>query len=261
MIDIHSHILPNLDDGPDDFETSLEMMRIAEQDGITDIIATPHLLTNSVDKEKVKLIHSNVSLLNEIAENEKINVKLHPASENMASEDMTKHLLQKKTILPLNKNNRYLLIEFSLYNIPDWAELLIFQCLIDGIIPVLSHPERIKTVIEDPSIIYDLVIKGVLCQMDAPSITGVFGKDIQKLAFKLLQCRLIHFIGTDSHNTTTRKPVLSQARDKAAEIVGEKMAEILVYDNPKSVLEGSDIKGFVPKNPANFFSLYFSKTL
>ena len=226
MIDIHCHILPGIDDGADRLQTSLTMATMAAQDGITTIIATPH--TDGVTVNK-RVVQQSVDQLNTELANHGIDLKVAGGYEIPAELVCD---LQSHTIA----DSCYILVEFPHQYLPEDAVETLYTLVQAGRKPIIAHPERNGSVLRNPELLRDLVAVGSMVQLTAASVTGDFGPDIQRCANYLLRNRLVHFLATDSHSPTFRKPVLSPARKAAARLIGREQADRLVIDNPQAIL-------------------------
>ena len=226
MIDIHCHILPGIDDGADRLQTSLAMASMAARDGITTVIATPH--TNGVTVNRT-VVQQAVDRLNiELAEQDidLVVVAGYEIPANLVCD------LQSYTIA----DSPYILVEFPHQYLPEDAAETLYTLVQAGRKPIIAHPERNGSVLRNPELLRELVAVGSMIQLTAASVTGDFGPDILHCANYLLRNRLVHFLATDSHSPTFRKPVLSPARKAAARLIGREQADRLVIDNPKEIL-------------------------
>lgn len=201
MIDIHSHILPGVDDGAQNAQDAINMAKLAVEEGITKIIATPHH-QNGKYRNKKQDILNGVFELNQILQKENIPLEVLPGQETRIYGELLEDL-EKGEILPLNQTN-YLFIELPSGHVPRYTEKLLFDIQMKGLTPIIVHPERNAEVMETPDLLLNLVKKGSLTQVTAGSITGHFGKKIQKFSMKLIEANLAHFISSDAHNITTR---------------------------------------------------------
>lgn len=208
MIDLHCHILPNIDDGPKTIEASLEMARHAAETGIKTIIATPHHKNGSYENPKQTIIQ-NVQTYNDRLKAEGIDIVVLPGQENRIfgeiSEDYDAGMLQ--TIA----DTSYILIELPSSHVPRYTGRLLFDLQVKGLKPIIVHPERNSEIISHPDTLYHLVEKGILTQVTASSATGHFGKKIQKFTFELIEAQMAHFIASDAHNVTSRSFKLREA--------------------------------------------------
>lgn len=229
MVDIHCHILPGIDDGPQDIEESIEMANIASLDGITTIVATPHIYETPTPEGSIR---ERVHLLNSRLTEQNIPVKILYGADVSAMLDVG--LLQAYTI----HQTRYILIEFPHAFLPHNSRDIVFRMRMKGYRPIMTHPERNMSVINDPRLLFDLLDTGVLVQVTADSLTGTFGVDIQECACYFLKRGAVDFIATDAHSSNYRRPVLSKAVEVAGRIIGKDRALDLVTVNPEMMLTG-----------------------
>ncbi|MGJ9458099.1 tyrosine-protein phosphatase [Oceanobacillus sp. CF4.6] len=208
MIDIHSHILPGIDDGAKTEEDSLAMAREAVSQGITTIIATPHNKNGKYDNERAS-IKNNVQILSELLVTEDIPLTVIPGQETRINGEMIEDIKNGK-LLSLN-HTKYLFVEFPSANVPRYSSQMLFDIQVAGYTPIIVHPERNQELIEHPSRLYEFVKNGALTQVTAASLVGKFGKNIQKFSHQLVEANLTHFIASDAHNTTTRGFCMDEA--------------------------------------------------
>jgi protein-tyrosine phosphatase len=258
MIDLHSHILPNLDDGPRTIEDSIQMCRISYQDGIRTIVATPHILPGIYKNDRstilTKLQQLNNALMKFGVQSSEFVVKNSDSMTPQLNDPMTGFKLlpgadvhftsdilqryEKEEIVTVNDQGRYLMVEFAFQGIPYQAEEVLFQLLAKGIIPIISHPERNMEIGQRPKRYYEMIRMGCLGQATAMSLTGGFGPGVKRIAEKLLSKRLIHIIASDAHSTDGRPPILSAGVKAAEKIVGKEEARKMVTEYPEAVIEG-----------------------
>jgi len=237
MIDLHSHILPNMDDGASSWEVSLKMCQQAAEDGIQIIVATPHTLNGVYDHPR-EVILEKVKILNQKLKERGISLPVLPGSEVHLSADILERL-KKQEIMTLNEG-KYILLEFPFTQVPPQTEEIIFRIQIMGITPVLSHVERNLEFQRKPDSLANLIQKGALAQLTAASLSGAFGTKIRSFSQHLLSNGLIYCIATDAHSDleSKRNPVLSKAVAEASMIIGPKAAFDLVQTNPQKIIEG-----------------------
>jgi protein-tyrosine phosphatase len=208
LIDIHSHILPGIDDGAKTMTDSLTMAQAAVKEGIHTIIATPHHQNGKYINQKQD-IQVYVKELNEQIQDANIPLTVLVGQETRLNGDMIEEL-QSGVIATLN-DTPHVFVEFPSGEVPRYAEQMLFDIQVAGYTPIIVHPERNRQIAEHPSILFNLVQKGSLTQVTAASVAGKFGKAIQKLSHQLIDTNLTHFIASDAHNTTTRGFVLHEA--------------------------------------------------
>jgi len=238
-VDLHCHILPGIDDGARDIKTSLEMLRIAEKEGIEHVIATPHYIKGEVDNSS-PIVQEKCEELKQALMNENIKVKVYPGNEVYMNPDIPA-LLKERIICPLN-NTSYVLVEFPMVTIPLFAAEVFYQLRLKGFNPILAHPERNGEIAGDPNILFDLIQSGVLVQINAASLTGFYGKKAEDTAWTLLRHGMVHFVATDAHSDGRRSPRLSESRKAVESKFGEAYAERLYELNGFAVLNDERIE-------------------
>ena len=235
MIDLHCHILPGLDDGPSTLDESLAIARQAAADGIKSMVATPHVC-NGVYCGSAALITQKVKALNEELGKANIPLTVYPGAEVQLVPRLTE-LLRRGEVCTLN-NSRYVLIELPPTFLPETVKDEFFSLRVSGYIPILAHPERHPRVKDDLDYLGELVEMGTLCQLTAQSLTGEFGKTAQSAAEKMVENGMAHILATDSHSSKWRKPVLSNAVDRAAGLLGSREdAWQMVSGLPQAILD------------------------
>jgi len=247
MIDLHTHILPGLDDGSSDIKESLAMARVACDDGIHTIVATPHVLQGVFDNDKNKIL-SAAAELNQILQEENIAVNILPGAEYYLEADLPLKL-SRGELLTINDNGRYLLVELPSAFIPEYTAQVLYEIQLQGVTPIIAHPERNAGFTSRPAALQELISRGVLAQITSASITGLFGKRIKQTAYSFLKQGLAHLISSDAHSSHGRAPLLSQARKEIEQRLGQNLAQLLVLQNPCSVIEGKPAKNpYIPQN-------------
>jgi protein-tyrosine phosphatase len=236
MIDIHAHILPGVDDGAKTMEESLEMIRQAHDTGIEIICATPHVLNGITPtfQEKVnrtfRILHSQIT-------RRKLNVKLMLGSEIYLREDM--RYLSGFSFFSLNQTGKYVLTELPLGPLPPNLDRLVYDLLLEGITPIIAHPER--TITEEKRLLKmrRLIHLGALIQINAGSLLGHFGKKPKQAAEHLLKEGLAHVMASDAHDSFRRSVMaLRQSYEKVRRLVGDQQAEAMFVLNPSKILRG-----------------------
>ncbi len=244
MIDLHCHILDGLDDGPATLDESLAIAKQAAADSIKAIVATPHVC-NGVYFGSAELIAQKVVALN--AELGKANIPLtvYPGAEVQLVPGLTE-LLRSGEVCTIN-NSRYVLIELPPTFLPETTKDEFFSLRVNGYIPILAHPERHPRVKSDLGYLEELVQMGTLCQLTAQSLTGEFGKTAQAAAEKMVESGMAHILATDSHSSKWRKPILSSAVNRAADLLGSREeAWQMVSDLPQAILDDREFAVEIP---------------
>ena len=208
MIDIHSHIIPGIDDGSKNMEMTLEMLKNAERDGTKEIVATPHYLLE-YGESTIEEVKEFVKELNSIITNEGINIKVYSGQEVYFTENILKDYLDGK-IGTLN-DSRYMLIEFNMNRFEENIFDILYELQVRDITPIIAHPERYRSIIKNPLEINRFIDEGYLFQLDSGSLTGKFGKEVKKTAEILLASGIYNFIGSDAHNIKSRNTGIGEA--------------------------------------------------
>jgi len=241
LIDLHCHILPGVDDGPSLVEDSLRMAECAVADGIHTLVATPHTFNGTYHTSLSHILTHIAYLKNKITENQ-IPINICPGAEVRIHQDMDRSVKEGKTA-SINDAGHYILVEFPYNMIFPGTRDVLFQLLLNGITPVLAHPERNLALQRNPDVLSDLVNMGCLVQLTAMSITGELGHDAMEYSLFLLKQRQAHVIATDSNNAESRPPILSHAVEATAHILGgdTEAAEAMVTENPRAIIDGKPL--------------------
>ncbi len=237
MIDLHSHLLPGIDDGSKDWEESLEMARQAVADGTTELQITHHVLDNSQYRLEAEILEK-YDEMKRLLQSKKIKLTLHLACEIFYQPDMELH----HQISTFDHNGRYFLVEFPMQGIPRGVDDTFFQMILDGKTPVIAHPERNVGFLKNPNRVYEFVQRGALFQMNAGSLSGKYGDGVAGLAMALMNSRLIHFFGSDGHNIRSRKVCMGDDYKMVRDMWGDRTAHRLFYENPRLALAGKEVK-------------------
>lgn len=252
FIDLHSHILPGYDDGAADMDTALRMLRMAWEDGVNTIVATPHFIpdSNVFPTSRAIAVHKT---LQERVHAEGIEVALLLGQELLLETSVLK-LLNNGQCLPL-AGTRHVLVEFPTAT-AHWpsATELVFELSADGWIPVLAHLERYPSLVREPALLDKLLDAGCLVQLNAGSLTGLFGREMRRTAEALLLAGQVHVVASDAHTDGRRTPVLSAAYNETVRLAGERTARLLFHDNPHRLLSQEPlIKPAPVPTPPNLF--------
>ena len=228
MIDVHCHILPDVDDGSECMQESINMAMIAKEQGIDKIIATPHY------HPEFKYLKGEE--LNKVCEEFKKQLK-----ENNI--DFTYDLIEKISELDfycLNKS-KYILIEFPPTNFPLNLCNIVYELKQKGFIPVLAHVERYIKIHDDPEIIYDCIKTGAIIQINSSSLIGKQGKEIQRFCNLLIGRNMVHLVATDAHGSQRRRPMMKDAYQYIEKKYSKEIADNLFINNAQCILDNKEI--------------------
>ncbi|KIL35372.1 protein tyrosine phosphatase [Cohnella kolymensis] len=244
MIDIHTHILPGLDDGADSTQDAVQMARAAWDEGITTIIATPHHANGAYMNPADKVI-TQVELLNERLLAEGIPIKVLPGQEIRVHNDLL-DAWSRRELLTLASTD-YMLIELPGHSIPKSITSLIHELAVVGIQPIIAHPERNIEIINNPNILAELIEAGAWTQVTTHSLLGGFGARVQKTAWSLCKKGLIHLVSSDAHHVSRRGFRLKEAYERISTEIGTEWAEYFEMNASRLI----DNKSFSspPKQP------------
>jgi protein-tyrosine phosphatase len=242
MVDIHSHILPNIDDGPSNITDSLVMLANTFASGIDTVISTPHLI-DGLSEDRINECNEALVELRNITEKNDINIQLKSGFECYITPDFTKKDANLSSVT-INKNGRYLLIEFPMKSIPPYADEVFANLKTKGIMPIIAHPERNYEIMEDPNILYNFILHGCLAQVNAGSIIGHYGKQIKETSKILLSHNMIHLIASDMHSVSSL--TIKQAMPDLISIIGHNEALDMINDNSFYILLGREFKRKTP---------------
>ena len=243
VIDIHSHILFNVDDGPETLERSIDMLIAASNEGITEIISTSHACHPQYHVS-VDVVNEQIEQLQQELNNRNISLKIHHGHEVRICDEIVE-LCQTKQIHKL-ANSNYLLLELPSSSIPHYTKHIINALVIEGITPIIAHPERNKAISEKPERLERLIREGAVAQITAGSLAGQFGKSVQKLALDLVKANLVHTYGSDAHNLSSR-PFLFEEGLRVLEKRKELDAVNLFLENNNRIIEGRELILFEPE--------------
>ena len=249
MVDIHHHLLPGLDDGPNTMEASIAMARLAVAEGITHVICSPHAnghyeFDPAVNAAKTEELRTRLAEQN-------IPLKLGSGCDFHLSFDNVKRAQVDPARFSINGLG-YLLVEVPDYGLPPGLTETFYELQLAGLTPILTHPERNPTLQNEPNRLIDWLRGGVLIQVTADSLTGHKGRHAERMAHDLLEKRWVHFLATDAHNATSRPPRLRDAHDLVATKYGVSYAHALCVTNPLAVFLGKQFE--VEEEPHGLFA-------
>ena len=254
MIDIHAHILPNLDDGSESLEESLEMAELAVESGVEIMAATPH--SNQMGRfenfQSVQLEQS-FEQLRETLKREKIQLQILKGMEIWASDDIVQKIKNKQ--LGGINGTAYYLVEFPFDADPWWIRECLEEIFEIGNIPLIAHPERYFCVQDYPELVYEWVQNGCVTQMNKGSVLGRFGRSVMKTAHILLKNDLISCMASDAHRSYMRTPYMREAKEELIRLGGYEFAWYLTEKNPERIIRNQQISlhGRRPEKRRKYF--------
>lgn len=240
MIDLHSHILPELDDGSQSLQESLAMARMAVESGVTAMAATPHCANDRASE-----VYKAWKLLRQALKESRIPLKLFPGMEIFGTED-TLQLLQEGRLFTLN-GSRYPLIEFSFHSDGDRETRILRSLCKAGLRPIVAHPERYSYIQYDPEMINRWYHMGCLMQVNRGSLLGRFGAREQEMAAELVSRNFAAVVATDAHSPQMRTPWMADVQRLLSREFSPACARTLLLENPRRILKDDPLTPVVPE--------------
>lgn len=238
VVDLHCHILPGIDDGSKDWETSLKLARDAVDDGITHALCTPHTLNGRFLNHKADVIKLTEEFQEKI-DQAGIPLTVFPGHEVRLSGGLLE-ALDNEDILFCDEDGQYMLLELPSNEVPHYTKNMVFQLQQRGITPIIVHPERNNEILEEPTKLQKFLEMGVLVQITASSYTGIFGKKIEDCSREFIKAGQCAFFASDAHDLPKREYQMHAAMDKLAKEFGEdKRQEYL--SNAQKVINGEPV--------------------
>ena len=257
MIDFHSHIVYDVDDGSETLEQSIEILKKAEHAGFNKIILTPHYMENYYEVP-TNQITEKIEKLNEKCREEQIDIELYQANEIYITNHMVE-FLEENYATTIN-NSRYVLFELPMNEEPANLLEVIYQLLENKKVPIIAHPERYAYIQKEPNKLIPLIEQGVLFQTNYGSIEGQYGKEIQKTAKLLLEHNFIHFLGSDVHHEGYIYEKMPEIKADLRKIISNEKIRELTTENAEKVLNNNEIEIEMPTAiKQGFFKKIFSK--
>jgi protein-tyrosine phosphatase len=261
LVDIHTHILPGIDDGPDTYGEAIVMLRQAVESGIKKMVATPHFIKET-DSEKGRLlkpeyIYSSINALLRYVREEGLDIDILPGSEVYFYPALGRDL--DDGIITTINNSRYLLIEFPSRYIPENYINVFYDLYHLGYKPIICHPERNLEIMEDPNILYDFITSDwALAQVNSSSLLGIYGSRVKKTAELFVKNQLVQLIASDCHSIGKRKPSLKEGLEVIDNLNG--CANYFIENNHK-VIENQKIEVMSPKKSISIFHRFLKQAL
>lgn len=235
MIDMHSHIVYGIDDGAKSEEMSLKMLTLSKENGVDEIVATPHFMKGRFNYEYQEVIKL-VEKLQRLAEENGIDIKIYCGQEVYYSKNLIEYY--NEGVIGTINNSKYMLIELPMieFNIEEVIDS-IYELQIRGITPIIAHPERYKLFIKKPSMINKFISEGYLFQLNSGSVVGDFGKDVKKTAKVFLDHNIYSVVGSDAHRDRGRSTDVNEFLN----IIDEK-CRINLKNNSQKILNNKEIE-------------------
>lgn len=240
MIDLHSHILPELDDGSQSLQESLAMARMAVASGVTAMAATPHCA-----EARSGEVYEAWKLLRQALKENKIPLKLFPGMEIFGTED-TLRLLREGKLFTLN-GSRYPLVEFSFHSDGEQETRILRSLRKAGLRPVVAHPERYACVQYDPEVLNRWHRMGCLMQVNRGSLLGRFGSHAQEMAVELVDRNFAAIVASDAHSPEMRTPWMADVRELLTKEFSPASARRLLFENPRRILKDEPLSPVQPE--------------
>ncbi len=236
MIDIHCHLLPGIDDGPNDMQAAVSLARQAVADGVTHAVLTPHIHHGRWENTQ-SIIAKSVQAFRQALADEDVPLKLGSAAEvRIGPEILSMVPSGRIPFLGSWQGKKVMLLEMPHSHILPGTDKIIAWLLKQNVLPMIAHPERNKDVMRKLDKLTPLIEMGCLFQVTAGSVAGQFGDSAQERAHQLLEKGVVTVLASDAHHDERRPVNLSAGREAAAAIVGEQIAQQLVLDNPYAIV-------------------------
>lgn len=244
MIDFHTHIIPNIDDGSRNIEETINLIKEAKQAGFEAIVLTSHYIPNYYETD-VPERNMWVNAISQNLRNKGIDIDIYLGNEIYMTQNMMKLLIEEKA--STINDTCYVLFEMPLDVEPENLYDVIYSLHENKLIPVLAHPERYKFIQKEPDLVNDLIEKGVLMQANYGSILGQYGKNAEVIVRKFFENDMIHFLGSDVHREGTVYPIIPEAIGEIEKIIGKEKIEKLTTTNPMLALKNKKIEIDIPQ--------------
>jgi protein-tyrosine phosphatase len=239
IIDVHAHVLPGLDDGPEEMAESLRMCELWAGDGVSAVVATPHLADRRFDVTP-HAVQAGVSALNRACYQRGLELDVLPGGDVRLCPELLE-MLDAGDVLTVGDAGRYLLLELPPAAVPP-IEGLVGDLLGRGVTPVITHPERHPEFWRRADRLRELVHCGCLLQLTGASLLGAFGRTVLRVAEWLVASGLVHVVASDAHAASGRRaPEMRRVADRLADAVGQAAARRLMLENPGAMVRGQDL--------------------
>lgn len=199
QVDMHSHLLPAIDDGSKDMEQSVALVKTFVEMGYKKLITTPHIMSDFY-RNTPEIIHDKLDKLNDILKSLHLDIEIAAAAEYYLDEGFVDKIEKKETLLSFDEKKKYLLFETSYMNASPHFDYAVFSLQSQGYQPVLAHPERYAYLFDSFEKLKKWYDKGILFQLNINSLSGYYSSSSKNIAEKLIDNKMVNFIGSDCHN-------------------------------------------------------------
>lgn len=238
MVDLHCHLLPEIDDGSKNMAVSLRLAREATENGMTHVLLTPHHMNGRYVNHKQDVVRRTAEFKEQLTAHN-IPLTVFPGQEVRINGQLLE-ALDKDDILFADTGNRYLMLEFPDDDVPHYTNQMIFDLQQRGITPVIVHPERNTKIMAQPDLLYQLLEKGCLSQITASSYVGTFGKKVENFSRQLIEAGQGYVFASDAHDLPGRKYEMRQAFDKLQHEFDHELAD-QYQQNARSIINGENV--------------------
>lgn len=256
MIDIHTHILPEVDDGAIDIVSAVKQLKMMSDSGVSAVFLTPHFLPGRYEATN-EILQKNLKELRNAITAEAVNIDLIMGREIYLDSVILSRIDNFK---PFMGNSKYLLVETNMTDFPSDLNEILYHLVIMGFKPILAHPERYNNIIFDQTLAEDFLHRNVYLQINAASILGYYGKSVQKTAWFLIEQGFAHFLASDNHCRQDFYE-LPEAIEMIKQNIDDHTADLLTKINPHKIIENEDIEIFYLKKVFVPSTSFWSKIL
>ncbi len=236
--DVHCHLLPGVDDGVESFKEAEAWLKRAREEKVARVIVTPHIRPDTYPNKPPELKRRFAELVERSRDS---GVELSLGAEVYYRHDLAEAVARQE-ILALGAGGRYLLVELPLAVLPAGSEEVLYRLRLSGVEPLIAHPERYVFAQDEPMRLAELAREGTLFQITTHSVTGGFGGNIQRTAFRLLELGWVALIASDAHKLSKRPPMFREAVRVIANRYGKEAARRLAVENPRRLFNGERIE-------------------
>lgn len=255
MIDLHIHILPGIDDGAASTADALQMASIAAAEGFTAVVATPHVISGLYDNTRQQILEA-VDRFNRRLAAENISLQVLPGAEYRLEPDLPGRLGAGR-LLTINDGGRYLLVELPTSLVPGYAEQLLYEIQLQGVTPVIAHPERNPELNRHPEKLARLAGRGVLAQVTAGSISGRFGQTAKRAALKMMERGAVQVVATDAHSPRRRTPAIAAVAREIEARFGKDFTRAVLAVHPRQIVAGETVEPALEEPRQGFLARVF----